>query len=882
MKKLGLNEIRERFLKFFENKEHLRMDSFPLIPQNDNSLLLINSGMAPLKPYFTGMEIPPSKRVTTCQKCIRTGDIENVGKTTRHGTFFEMLGNFSFGDYFKEEIIPWAWEFVTKEMEIPVDRLYVSVYEEDDESYKIWNKKIGIPADRIFRMGKDDNFWEVGTGPCGPCSEIYYDKGEKYGCGKEGCTVGCDCDRYIEFWNLVFTQFNKNEDGSYSKLDQTNIDTGMGLERIAGMMQDVDSIFDVDTVRAIRDKVCKISKKEYNKNPKDDVSIRIITDHVRSLTFMTADGVLPSNEGRGYVFRRLLRRAALNGHFLGIEKSFLTELCQVVIDVSKEAYPELSEKQEYIMKVITVEEKRFHETIVNAREILKQYIQQLKAQVKTVLWGSEAFRLYDTYGLPLDLMKEILGEEGITVDEESFHEEMNKQKEMARTAREESTYMGAESTVYHELDPNLQSTYAGYDSTQVTDTKIIAIVCDEKLTNTIEKGSQGSIILEKTPFYVEKGGQKGDEGIIRTKSGTFTVENCIQVAGNKFAHIGSVTEGNISKDELASAFIDSKQRLSVCRNHTATHLLQKALRETVGSHVEQAGSYVDANRLRFDFTHFAPLSRAELEMIEDIVNERILECLDVNTLETGIEEARKMGAMALFGEKYGKTVRVVNVSDYSIELCGGTHVSNTSQISSFNIISESGIAAGVRRIEAVTGRGALEYYKSMENNINLVSDVIKAMPSDVVQKVQYYVTHARELNQEVERLKNRIAGNIINEILDQSITINDVKVIYARVDELDMNGLRGMGDRVKDRIKVGVVVLAGEFDGKVNFVVMATDDVVKKGVHAGKIIKDAIAVVEGNGGGRPNMAQAGGKRGDKIEEAFKVALQVIEKQLESK
>ncbi len=881
MEKLGLNEIREKFLSFFEGKAHLRMDSFPLIPRNDNSLLLINSGMAPLKPYFTGQEIPPSKRVATCQKCIRTGDVENVGKTTRHGTFFEMLGNFSFGDYFKEEVIPWAWEFVTEVMAIPTERLYVSVYEEDDESYEIWNKKIGITQERIFRMGKDDNFWEVGTGPCGPCSEIYYDKGEKYGCGKEGCTVGCDCDRYIEFWNLVFTQFNRDDNGNYGKLEQTNIDTGMGLERMACIMQDVDSIFDIDTIRAIRDKVCEISNKKYNKDSRDDVSIRIITDHVRSLTFMTADGVLPSSEGRGYVFRRLLRRAALNGHFLGISDCFLTDLCQEVIKVSKQAYPELVDKSEYIMKVISVEEKRFHETVTQARGILKQYVTKLKGEVKNILWGSEAFRLYDTYGLPLDLMKEILAEENITVDEASFHEEMNKQKEMARTAREESTYMGAESTVYHQLDTSLQSKYAGYDKTQVEGTKIIAIISDEQIVEKIDDGSSGSIILEETPFYAEKGGQKGDEGIIKTQTGVFVVENCIPVAGNKFAHIGKVAEGFIGQTDIANAYVDIKQRLSVCRNHTATHLLQKALRDVLGTHVEQAGSYVDTNRLRFDFTHFTSLSNNELEMLEDAVNERILECLDVSTQETSIDEARKMGAMALFGEKYGKTVRVVNISDYSIELCGGTHVNNTSQISSFNILSESGIAAGVRRIEAVTGRGALEYYKTMEKNIKMVGEVIKAMPTEIVQKVGHYVNQARELNQEVERLKSRIAGNLLGEIMEQTKTINGIPAVIARIDEVDMNGLRGMGDRVKDQLKVGVVVLAGEFDGKVNFVVMATDDVVKKGIHAGNIIKEAIAVVEGKGGGRPNMAQAGGKRADKIEEAFKVAEAVIEKQVQA-
>ena len=616
MKQMGLNEIREKFLAFFESKDHLRLESASLVPRNDNSLLLINSGMAPLKPFFTGQEVPPRKRVTTCQKCIRTGDIENVGKTARHGTFFEMLGDFSFGDYFKKEIIPWSWEFVTKVLEIPEDRLYVTVYKDDDEAAKIWHETVGLPKEKIFYMGKEDNFWEHGTGPCGPCSEIYYDRGEEFGCGKEGCTVGCDCDRYMEFWNLVFTQFNAEEDGTYSDLVQKNIDTGMGLERMATIMQNVDSIFDVDTIKAIRDKVCEIAGVEYGKDAKVDVSVRVITDHIRSVTFMTADGVLPSNEGRGYVLRRLLRRAARHGRLLGINRMFMTDICEVVVENSGEAYPQLVEKKDYIYKILTVEESAFYKTIDKGMEILKDDIEEMKSKGEKVMSGEKSFRLYDTYGFPIDLTKEILEEEGFEIDEKAFNEEMKIQKERAREARGKSTYMGADETVYHKLDVDMVTEFAGYDVKEVTDAKVLAIAAENEVSDSAVAGNEVSVFIDRTPFYAESGGQVGDKGIIETETGKVEVTDCIKVVGGKIAHIGKVVSGSISKGDTVKAAIDYSYRMATSRNHSATHLLQKALRTVLGTHVEQAGSYVDAERLRFDFTHFSAMTTDEIKEVE--------------------------------------------------------------------------------------------------------------------------------------------------------------------------------------------------------------------------------------------------------------------------
>ncbi len=879
MEKLGLNEIREKYLSFFESKGHLRMKSFSLVPNNDKSLLLINSGMAPLKPYFTGQQVPPRKRVTTCQKCIRTGDIENVGKTARHGTFFEMLGNFSFGDYFKHEVIPWAWEFFTEVLKIPADRLYVSVYQDDDEAFEIWNKKVGIPAERIFRMGKEDNFWEHGVGPCGPCSEIYYDKGEEYGCHGPNCTVGCDCDRYMEVWNLVFTQFCKEEDGSYSDLDHPNIDTGMGLERIATVMQNVNSIFDVDTIKAIRDEVCKIAGVEYNKDYKTDVSIRVITDHIRSVTFMVADGVLASNEGRGYVLRRLLRRAARHGKLLGIDKKFLSDLCKVVIENSKGAYPELEEKKDYINKIITVEEERFYETINQGIEIIRQKIDEIKAEKGNVFSGSESFKLYDTYGFPIDLLKEILEEEGIEVDEAGFLKEMEAQKTRARAAREENTYMGAEETVFHKLPVDMSSVFTGYDHLVEPDSKVLAIVADDVISDTASEGQNVTIIADKTPFYAEMGGQCGDKGTIKTAGCEIEVTDCTKFGGNKFLHTGVVKSGEIKVGETAEFAVDKDKRIATARNHTTTHILQKALREVLGNHIEQAGSFVSSSRLRFDFTHFESVSKEDLIKIEKIVNEKILDAIDVTIEELPIEEAKKKGAMALFGEKYGDVVRVVSIGDYSVEFCGGTHLKNTAQAGSFKILSESGVAAGVRRIEALTGYGVLNYYEETDFMMNKAKEVLRVGGQNIINKINSLIEENKALSKEVEQLKAKMSVGHIDELVSAKEDINGTAVVCAKVDDMEMNDLRTMGDKIKDKLQSGIIVLASPLNDKVSFIVMVTDDVVKKGANAGQIVKAAATTAGGGGGGRPNMAQAGGKLPEKTEDALKAAIETIKSQL---
>lgn len=882
MQALGLNEIREKFLVFFESKNHLRLKSFSLVPQNDKSLLLINSGMAPLKPYFTGKEIPPRKRVTTCQKCIRTGDIENVGKTARHGTYFEMLGNFSFGDYFKNEIIPWAWEFVTKVLEIPEDKLYVTIYQDDDEAFDIWHNVIGLSTDRIVRMGKEDNFWEHGLGPCGPCSEIYYDRGEAFGCGKEDCGVGCECDRFMEFWNLVFTQFEKQEDGSYTKLEHPNIDTGMGLERMTTIMQNVTSIFDVDTIKAIRDEVCKIANVKYMEDDKKDVSIRLITDHIRSVTFMTADGVLPSNEGRGYVLRRLLRRAVRHGRLLGIDKMFLAKLSETVIEVSENAYPELAEKQDYIFKVLSVEEQQFHKTIAYGTDILKQHIEQLKAGNQKTLSGQQCFKLYDTYGFPIDLTKEILAEEDLDLDEDAFYKEMENQRIKARLAREETTYMGADDTVFNKLDVAMTSKFIGYDYLKADNSKILAITKGDEIVNTIsanDKDEAIALILDITPFYAQSGGQEGDKGTIKTNSGTFKVTDAVKAGGGKIAHIGYVTEGKINIDDNAIAEVDNKIRLNTARNHSATHLLQKALRIVLGNHVEQAGSNVNAERLRFDFTHFEAISTENLNKIEDLVNKSIFDAMQIVIKETPIEEAKKMGAMALFGEKYGDVVRVVNMGDYSIELCGGTHLKNTSQVGLFKIVSETGVAAGVRRIEAVTGETAINVFKSYEEKLNKVANILKINSNNIENKIASILLENKELKQKIDKLESKMAGSVIDDILSSIENINGIKVVASKLNNFDGNNLREIGDKLKEKVGSGVIVLASSKDGKVNFVVMVTDDIVKKGVHAGNIVKEAAKLAGGGGGGRPNMAQAGAKDETKIEQSLLKAKEIIKQQL---
>ena len=878
MKPYGVNELRKMFLEYFESKGHLAMKSFSLVPQNDKSLLLINSGMAPLKPYFTGAEIPPRTRVTTCQKCIRTGDIENVGKTARHGTFFEMLGNFSFGDYFKHESLAWTWEFLTKVVGLDPNRLYPSIYEEDDEAFEIWNKEIGIPAERIFRFGKADIFWEHGAGPCGPCSEVYYDRGEKYGCGKEGCTVGCDCDRYMEVWNNVFSQFNNDGEGHYEELEQKNIDTGMGLERLAVVVQDVDSIFDVDTLQALRNKVCEVTGKEYRKNEKDDVSIRLITDHMRSATFMISDGIMPTNEGRGYVLRRLIRRAARHGRLLGVEGEFLASLSETVIEGSKDGYPELEEKKDFILKVLTNEERQFNKTIDQGLKILSDMEEKLQAEEKKVLDGSDAFKLYDTYGFPVDLTKEILEEKGYTIDEEGFKKEMEAQRIRAREARETTNYMGADATVYDEIDPSVTSVFDGYDKLQL-ESQVAVLTTEKELTDSLMEGQRGTIFVEKTPFYATMGGQQGDTGVITTADGVFRVEEAIHLRGGKIGHVGVMVSGVIGKGDTVSLQVDETGRASCCKNHSATHLLQKALKTVLGSHVEQKGSLVTPGRLRFDFAHFQAVTREELDQVEALVNQEIQADLPVVTEVMNIEDAKKSGAMALFGEKYGDEVRVVSMGDFSRELCGGTHVKNTGAITLFKILSESGVAAGVRRIEALTGEGVMEYYRDLEQKLFQAAALLKTAPAELSDKITHLQAELKAAHSENESLKSRLAQNSLGDVMDQVVEVKGVKVLAAALEGVDMNGLRDLGDQLKTKLGEGVVMLASVKDGKVSLLAMVTDGAQKKGAHAGNLIKAAAAIVGGGGGGRPNMAQAGGKNPDKVPEAVAKIPQLVEEQI---
>ncbi len=878
MQPYGVNQLRKMFLEFFESKGHLAMKSFSLVPHNDNSLLLINSGMAPLKPYFTGQEIPPRRRVTTCQKCIRTGDIENVGKTARHGTFFEMLGNFSFGDYFKNEAIEWSWEFLTEVVGLDPNRLYPSVYEDDDEAFDIWNKKMGIPAERIFRFGKEDNFWEHGSGPCGPCSEIYYDRGEKYGCGKPGCTVGCDCDRYMEIWNNVFTQFDNDGKGNYSELEQKNIDTGMGLERLASVVQDVDSIFDVDTIKALRDHVCSIAGKEYGKDYNQDVSIRVITDHTRSVTFMISDGIMPSNEGRGYVLRRLLRRACRHGRLLGIEGSFLPQLAETVIAGSKDGYPELEEKKAMILKVIAKEEEAFNKTIDQGLGILSDLISGMEEKGVNVLSGEDAFRLYDTYGFPLDLTIEILEEKGMAVDEEGFRSAMNIQRETARKARKVSNYMGADVTVYESIDPNVTSTFVGYDNL-IYESEVTVLTTEEDVVEALSDGEKGTVFVNETPFYATSGGQEADTGIIHTKEGEFRVDDTIKLLGGKIGHVGQVVRGMIKVGDKASLEVQTEKRALSARNHSATHLLQKALRTVLGTHVEQAGSSVNEDRLRFDFTHFSALTAEELKKVEDMVNDSIVRAIPVDIKNMPIEEARKTGAQALFGEKYGDIVRVVNMGDYSIEFCGGTHVKNTSEIMAFKIISETGVAAGVRRIEALTSKGLLKYYDNVEAHLREAARLLKATPDNLSDKITHILAENKALHSEVESLKSKMAQDAAGDIMSRVQEIKGMKLLAAEISGVDMNGLRDLGDQMKDKLGECVVVLASENDGKVNLMATATNGAMKQGAHAGNLIKAIAGCVGGGGGGRPNMAQAGGKNPAGIQDALKKAAEILTEQL---
>ena len=878
VQKYGVNELRKMFLEFFESKEHLAMKSFSLVPRNDKSLLLTNSGMAPLKPYFTGAEIPPRRRVTTCQKCIRTGDIENVGKTARHGTFFEMLGNFSFGDYFKHEAIAWSWEFLTEVVGLDPQRLYPSIYEEDDEAFEIWNKEVGIPAERIFRFGKADNFWEHGAGPCGPCSEIYYDRGEKYGCGSPDCTVGCECDRYMEIWNNVFTQFESDGEGNYTELVQKNIDTGMGLERLASVVQDVDSIFDVDTLCALRTKVCELAHTEYKKDAVKDVSIRLITDHIRSATFMISDGIMPTNEGRGYVLRRLIRRAARHGRLLGIEGKFLAALSAVVIEGSKDGYPELEEKKDFIFQVLTKEEEQFNKTIDQGLNILSEMEAAMKAEGKTELSGEDAFKLYDTYGFPLDLTKEILEEKGCTIDEAGFKAAMDEQREKARIARGTTNYMGADATVYDEIDVNITTEFVGYDSLTCT-SKITILTTEDEITEALTEDQRGTVFVEQTPFYATMGGQQGDKGVITLGDAEFKVEDTINLRGGKVGHVGVLTKGMLKTGDVVTLQVCEKYRMNSCKNHSATHLLQKALKTVLGSHVEQKGSLVTPDRLRFDFAHFQSMTAEELAAVEEIVNKEIQAALPVVTEVMSVDEAKKAGAMALFGEKYGEEVRVVSMGDFSKELCGGTHVSNTNVITTFKIISESGIAAGVRRIEALTGDGVFAYYKEIEKKQAEIAAMLKTSPAEIEEKIAHLQAEVKALHSENESLKAKMAQEAVGDVLNQVQDVKGVKLLAVSLTDVDMNGLRDLGDQLKEKLGEGVVVLASVAGGKVSLLAMVTEQAQKAGAHAGNLIKGMAAIVGGGGGGRPNMAQAGGKNPDKVPEALDAAANILADQI---
>ncbi len=878
MEYMGLNEIREKFLSFFESKDHLRLKSFPLVPINDKSLLLINSGMAPLKPYFTGEKTPPSKRVTTCQKCIRTPDIERVGKTARHGTFFEMLGDFSFGDYFKNEIIPWAWEFCTDVMKLPVEKLYVTVYENDDEAYELWNKKIGIPEERIVRLGKEDNFWEIGMGPCGPCSEIYFDRGEENGCGKPDCKPGCDCDRFVEFWNLVFTQFDSDGAGNYAHLEHPNIDTGMGLERMACIVQGVDNLFEVDTIRRVIDHVARLAHTEYKKDPVKDMSIRVITDHIRSVTFLVSDGVLASNEGRGYVLRKLLRRAARHGKLLKIEGTFLSDLCETVIQESGEAYPELIEKRDFIKKVISMEEERFIETIDSGMALLDSMIAEMQEssdpKKKHIFSGDTAFKLYDTYGFPLDLTREILEEKGIVVDEVRFEELMEKQREMGRANRAAMDDVSWSANSMSDIGEDIEFKFVGYE-TFAADAKVAVMMKDGQKVDVAQEGDSVLVVLDTTPFYAEGGGQVGDVGIINAPNGVLTVRDTKKTAFGVHVHICSVSEGTVFKDDAVRAIVDKEIRLKTMRNHSVTHIMQKALKETLGDHITQSGSYVDQYRTRFDFTHFSPVTKEELHKVERRVNEIIMEGLPITFSYMSIDEAKAIGATADFGEKYGDVVRVVNMGDYTIDLCGGTHLDNTAKVGLFKIVSEASVAAGTRRIEAVTGTNVLEFLQRAENEIAEAAGLLKTTPQDLVQRAHQVVQEMKDNSKIIEKLSSRIANMQIVDMLNVSKDIKGVNVVAAKLDDVDMDTMRMMGDAAKERVPNGVAVISTVKDGKVSLLCVCGKDAIARGAHAGKIIKAVASICGGGGGGRPDSATAGGKDASKLEAALEEVNNIV-------
>ena len=871
MKWTSLNDLREKYLSFFESKGHLRLPSFPLVPINDKSLLLINSGMAPMKKYFTGEEEPPRHRVTTCQKCIRTPDLERVGHTARHGTFFEMLGNFSFGDYFKNEAIPWAWEFLTKTLEIPEDKLWPSIYENDEEAFELWNKVVGVPAERITRLGKADNFWEHGTGPCGPCSEIYFDRGEKYGCGNPNCRPGCDCDRYMEIWNNVFSQFNSDGNGNYTELATKNIDTGMGLERLACVMQGVDNMFEVDSVRKILDTVCSIANKEYGKDAKDDISIRVITDHIKSAMFMICDGVIPSNEGRGYVLRRIIRRACRHGKLLGIDREFLPELCVVAIGESVDAYVELGEKKDYILKVIEIEEDRFNSTIDAGLSILNKITDDCIASNSTVISGEDTFKLYDTFGFPVDLTKEIAAEKGLSVDEATFAELMKSQKERARQAR--ANISGWSNATGSLLSDMPKTSFEGY-AEAACEAKIIGIIADDMSVNEISEG-ECSVILDTTPFYGESGGQVGDSGLITKDGAVITVTDTKKTDG-VYVHICTVSNGIFKVGDTVRAEIDTERREAIRRNHSSCHLLQSALRRVLGNHVEQAGSYVDGDKMRFDFTHFSAMTADELAEVEAIVNKEILTGIEVDTREMPIDEAKKLGAMALFGEKYGKIVRVVRMGDFSTEFCGGTHVDNTARIGLFKIISETSVAAGVRRIEAVTGLGILALIAEKESLINSTAAELKsANASEIAKRAAQLQGELRAAKREIDSLNSGIAASKIGEIVNNAVDVKGVKLATAEFDGMQLDVARSLADEIKANHSNTVAILAITSEGKLNFIAVAGKDAVAAGVHAGKLVGAVSAVTGGKGGGRPDSAMAGGRDASKTAEALSIAADTV-------
>ena len=865
----GLNELREMFLTFFESKGHLRLPSFPLVPENDPSLLLINAGMAPMKPWFKGEEEPPRRRVCTCQKCIRTGDIENIGHTARHGTYFEMLGNFSFGDYFKHEAIAWTWEFLTdpKWVGLEKDRLYPSVYQEDDEAFNIWRDEVGIPEDRIYRMGKEDNFWEHGSGPCGPCSEVYYDRGEEFGCGSPDCKPGCDCDRYMEVWNNVFTQFDNDGEGHYTELAQKNIDTGMGLERLAVICQNVNSLFDVDTVMNITNKVSELTGAHYGDSQASDVSLRIITDHIRSATFMICDGVLPSNEGRGYVLRRLLRRAARHGKLLGVNEPFLYQILDTVIHENEGEYKDLRQKQDYITKVVRTEEENFAKTIDGGMKIFADLLAEHKAKGEMQFSGKDAFKLYDTYGFPVDLTEEMVQDEGMTLDRVAFDEEMEAQRVRARKAREALGDLGWSGVEFGKEIPS--TVFDGYDKTEITGAKVVAIVAEDQLVDEIVSGMEAIVVLDTTPFYAEMGGQVADHGTITAEGMTYNVTDVQKNKGGKFMHYGKLTQGSLKVGDTVTATIDVDRRKAIMRAHTATHLLDKVLRTVLGDHVHQAGSLVEPDRLRFDFTHFSALTAEELAKVSAMVNEAVLEGYDVVTEEMPIEEAKKKGAIALFGEKYGEVVRVVDMGEgYSVEFCGGTHLSNTAKVGVFHISNEFSVASGVRRIEATTGKLSLDVMNQNQKMLFEAAAVLKAKPGELREKAKAMMAEAKKLHQEIEKFKAEASVGEARQFLMSAKTVGELKVLTASRENVDAATLRQMGDFLKDKEPNVVAVLASTSDEKISFLAVCGKNAIAKGIKAGDLVKNVCTICGGKGGGKPDSAMGGGKDMLKLDDAL--------------